>query len=98
VTFHTPVDCTKASSVCAPTVSTIGVPSTTALNVCPSILTVMRVPGAAFVVPEIVAVGSLVRTVGAPLIVISGGTVSIVSCCVAVPMFPAPSVVEAETV
>ena len=56
-----------------------------------------RFPGAALVVPEMVTVGSLVRTVGAPSSVMRGGTVSMVSCWVALPTFPAPSVVEAST-
>ena len=76
----------------------MGVPLTTAVNNCASTLTVMRVPVAALVVPEIVAVGLLVRSVGAPSREMSGGTVSIVSCWVALPTFPAPSVVDASTV
>src|SRR5579863_2658110 len=75
----------------------MGVPLTTAFSVCASTLTVMRVPGAASVVPDIVVVVLSVRTVGAPLRVMSGGTVSIVSCWVALPTFPAPSVVDAST-
>jgi hypothetical protein len=59
--------------------------------------TVTGVPGATSLVPEIFGVGSLVVTAEPPSSVSEGGTVSIVSCWVALPVFPAPSTTEAVT-
>ena len=54
-------------------------------------------PGATSLVPAIVGVGSFVVTDGPPSIVTTGSTVSTVSCWVALPGLPAPSVTEATT-
>jgi len=88
-------------TVRVPSVSAVGlmfhVPldCTSAVSVCESTVTSTTVPGAASVVPAIVGVGSFVVTDAPPSIARTGGTVSIVSCWVALPVFRAPSMTEA---
>jgi hypothetical protein len=82
---------TEAVTVPVPSASVLGVTfhvpadCTSAVSVCESTVTSTIVPGAASVVPAIVGVGSFVVTDGPPSIVTTGGTVSIVSCWVALP-------------
>ena len=70
---------------------------TSAVRVCESTATRTTVPGATSLVPAIVGVGSFVVTDDPPSMVTTGSTVSTVSCWVALPGFPAPSMVEATT-
>ena len=65
--------------------------------VCLATDTVTVVPGEALEVPVIVGSTSLVVAVLPPVIVTTGGTVLIVSCWVALPVLPAPSITDATT-
>lgn len=94
---------TVAVTVHSPSLSAAGatfhVPSscTSAVSVCAATATRTTVPGATSLVPAIVGVESLVVRDGPPSIATRGSSVSTVSCCVALPTFPAPSLTEATS-